>query len=146
MRQDEPVVQLEDQKLEDVQAGWPAGETRIRISDFMNRPHQKWDIVAVPEAGGYLGGPWFKISISGTSRVLAATADREVVAAPEFTGAPEQLWRIDQLTDGTYRIMPKCIPGCDEPLVLYSVADSTPTLAKFDFNNDNSKWSLKTVR
>ena len=146
MRQDEPVVQLEDQKLEDVQAGWPAGETRIRISDFMNRPHQKWDIVAVPEAGGYLGGPWFKISISGTSRVLAATVDREVVAAPEFTGAPEQLWRIDQLTDGTYRIMPKCIPGCDEPLVLYSVADSTPTLAKFDFNNDNSKWSLKTVR
>lgn len=43
------------------------------------------------------------ISISSTS----ATGDKRVLAQPTFTGAPEQLWRIDQLTDGTYRIMPK---------------------------------------
>jgi len=30
---------------------------------------------------------------------------------PVFTGGPEQLWRIDQLTDGTYRLMPKGVPG-----------------------------------
>ena len=28
-------------------------------------------------------------------------------SSPSFTGGPEQLWRIDQLTDGTYRLMPK---------------------------------------
>ena len=35
--------------------------------------------------------------------------DGELVALPAFTGAPEQLWRIDQLTDGTWRIMPKSV-------------------------------------
>ncbi|MCR5714637.1 MAG: family 43 glycosylhydrolase [Bacteroidales bacterium] len=138
-------VALEDQKLEDVQGGWPEGDVNIRISDFMNRPHQLWDIEAVPEAGGYLGGPYFKIVIRGTERALTATAEKEVKAAA-FTGAPEQLWRIDQLTDGTYRIMPKEVPGTDEELVLISIADSTPTLGKFDFGSDNSKWQFKTIR
>lgn len=146
MRQDEPNVLIEDQKLSDVEGGWPDGQTGVRICDFMARPHQMWDITAVPEAGGYLGGPWFKITIHGTTRALTATADREVVAAPAFTGADEQLWRIDQLTDGTYRIMPKAVPGTDEKLALISIADSTPTLGKFDFNSDNSKWNFKTVR
>jgi arabinan endo-1,5-alpha-L-arabinosidase len=74
---------------------------------------------------------------------LAATADAEVIAVPSFTGAPEQLWRIDQLTDGTYRIMPKVVPNSKEQLVLASSGDSTPTLAKFDMNSDNSKWNFK---
>ncbi|MBO7567636.1 MAG: glycoside hydrolase, partial [Bacteroidales bacterium] len=63
---------------------------------------------------------------------------------PEYTGADEQLWRIDQCIDGTYRIMPKSAPGHNgENFVLYSIGDSTPTLAKFDFNNDNSKWNFR---
>ena len=81
--------------------------------------------------------------IEGTNRALAAAEGAELVTVPEFTGADEQLWQIDQLTDGTYRLMPKAIPGCSERLCLYSVADSTPTLAKFDFENDNCKWDLK---
>ena len=109
----------------------------------MARPHQQWTIQAVPSAGGYLGGPYYKILIQGTNRALAAAEGGEVTTVPAFTGADEQLWRIEQLTDGTYRIMPKAIPGCDEQLCLYSVGDSTPTLAKFDFNNDNAKWDLK---
>ncbi len=145
-RNDEPAVSIEDQKLSDVIGLWPEGDINIRICDYMNRPHQRWNITAVPEAGGYLGGPWFKITIDGTNRALAATSDREVVSVPEFTGAPEQLWRIDQLTDGTYRIMPKEVPGTDDQLVLVSIADSTPTLAKFDFNNDNCKWSFKPIK
>ena len=108
----------------------------------MFRPHQKWTITAVPEAGGYLGGQYYKIEIEGTHRALAATADAEVVAVPEFTGAPEQLWRIEQLTDGTYRIMPKVVPGTDEQLALVATADSTPTLGHFDMDSDNSKWSF----
>ena len=62
---------------------------------------------------------------------------------PEYTGGDEQLWKIEMLTDGTYRIMPKAVPGTDEQLALISIADSTPTLGKFDFNSDNSKWNLR---
>ena len=99
----------------------------------------------MPEAGGYLGGPWYKIVIQGTNRALAAVEGHELTTVPEFTGADEQLWRIEQLIDGTWRIVPKAIPGCHHPekFCLYSVADSTPTLAKFDFNNDNAKWDIK---
>lgn len=140
---DEPVESLETQKLEDVQATWPSGEVAVRIGDWMNRPHQRWTITAVPDAGGYLGGPYFKIAIEGTGRVLAATTGAEVIALPEFTGAPEQLWRIEQLTDGTYRMMPKSIPGCNEPYVLVSIVDSTPTLARYDFASDNCKWVFR---
>ena len=141
--QEQPVTPLEGQKLEEVAPDWPEGNIPVRANDYMARPHQKWTIEAVPDAGGYLGGPWFKIVIEGTDRALAAAEGAELVTVPAFTGADEQLWRIDQLTDGTFRIMPKAVPGCSEPLCLYSVADSTPTLAKFDFNNDNCKWDLK---
>ncbi|MDD3387671.1 MAG: RICIN domain-containing protein, partial [Prevotella sp.] len=95
-----------------------------------------------PNAGGYLGGPYYKIVIAGTNRALTATANKELTTIPEFTGVPEQLWRIDQLTDGTFRIMPKAVPGTTEPMVIYSIGDSTPTLAPFDANSDNSKWNF----
>lgn len=140
---DEPIKRVSSQKLEDVIHTWPAGNVGVRIGDYMVRPHQRWSITAVHEAGGYLGGRYFKITIAGTERALAATADAEVVTVPNFTGAPEQLWRIDQLTDGTYRIMPKMIPNSDEQLVLVSSGDSTPTLAKFDMQSDNSKWNFR---
>ena len=138
----EPVEPIKSQTLEEVIGTWHEGDIDVRIGDYMFRPHQRWTITAVPEAGGYLGGPYYKIVIEGTNRALAATADAEVIAVPEFTGAPEQLWRIEQLTDGTYRIMPKQVPGTDEELVLVSVADSTPSLGKFDMNSDNSKWTF----
>ena len=112
----------------------------------MYRPHQRWTITSVDSAGGYLSNPYFKITIEGTERALAATADKEVTTVPAYTGADEQLWRIEQLTDGTYRIMPKAIPGqqgINKEFCLYSAGDSTPTLAKYDFNSDNSKWNFK---
>ena len=144
----ETVVKVENQKLEDVIGGWPEGNIDVRANDYMARPHQKWTIEAVPEAGGYLGGPYYKIVIEGTNRALAAAEGHELVTVPEFTGADEQLWKIEQLTDGTWRIAPKAIPGCGHPQkwCLYSVADSTPTLGKFDFNNDNAKWDIKIVK
>ena len=139
----EPITSIPSQQLSDVIDTWPKGDIGVRIGDYMFRPHQKWTITAVPDAGGYLGGPYYKIVIAGTDRALAATADAEVVTVPAFTCTPEQLWRIDQLTDGTYRIMPKVVPNSNEKLVLVSSGDSTPTLAKFDMNSDNSKWNFK---
>ena len=144
--QQKPVVPVANQKLEDVISTWPTGEIPVRTSDYMFRPHQRWTITAVPEAGGYLSNPYFKITIAGTNRALAATASKDVTTVPEFTGADEQLWRIEQLTDGTFRIMPTVIPGMEginKMFCLYSIADSTPTLAEYDFQSDNSKWDFR---
>ena len=138
----EPIVPVANQKLEDVSATWPAGNIHVRCADYMFRPHQLWDIT--PTEQGVLGSPYFKVVISGTDRALTATADLELTTSA-FTGADEQLWRIEQLTDGTFRIMPKRIPGQEQQnttYCVYSAADSTPTLAKYDFQSDNSKWNL----
>lgn len=141
---DEPVKPIPSQELADVIMNWPTGNIGVTIGDYMFRPHQKWAITAVPGVGGHFGAPYYKITIAGTGRALAATADAEVITVPEFTGGPEQLWMIDQLTDGTYRIMPKVVPNSKEQLALVSFADSSPTLAKFDMNSDNCKWDLRT--
>ena len=81
------------------------------MAPYMLQAQQKWAITPVANAGGYPGAPYFKITIAGTDRALAATADTELVVLPAFTGAPEQLWRLDQLADGTYRIMPRAVPN-----------------------------------
>ena len=87
--------------------------------------------------------PYFKITIAGTDRALAATADGELVTVPAFTGAPEQLWRIDQLIDGTYRIMPKAVPNSAEPVALTAIGASSPALVEFDAKSDKAKWSFR---
>ena len=141
-----PVTPIPNQTLAEVVGTWPSGNINVRIGDYMFRPHQRWTITPVPEAGGYLSNPYFKIVIEGTDRTLAATKDLELTTVPSFTGASEQLWRIEQLTDGTFRIMPKQIPGqegTNTRYVLYSAGDSTPTLAEYDFGSDNSKWNFR---
>ncbi|MBN2320527.1 MAG: RICIN domain-containing protein [Acidobacteria bacterium] len=65
------------------------------------------------------------------------------MAVPAFTGGPEQLWRIDQLTDGTYRIMPKSMPNSNEPMALTAAGRSTPTLSRFDPRSDKARWTFR---
>ena len=139
----DPTFAIENQKLVDVIADWPKGEIGVRANDYMFRPHQRWTITPVEDAGGYLGFPYYKIEIEGTHRALAATEAEELVTVPAVTGADEQLWRIEQLIDGSYRIMPKSVPGHDEPLALICTGDSTVALGKYDFNSDNSKWNFR---
>jgi arabinan endo-1,5-alpha-L-arabinosidase len=107
----------------------------------MLQAHQKWIITPAPNAGGYPGAPYYRIGIVDTERALTATAGGEV-AASVFTGAPAQLWRIDQLTDGSYRISPKQVPGSTEPLTLSAVGSSKPTLSTFDPASDRQRWLL----
>lgn len=138
-----PIKPVPQQELADVSKTWPTQNIAVRIGDYVNRPSQKWTVTAAPDSSGYLGAPYYKIVIAGTERTLSVTANAEVTTVPAFTGAPEQLWKIDQLTDGTYRIMPKLMPGSKDQLALVSSGDSTPALAKFDVNSDNSKWNFK---
>jgi arabinan endo-1,5-alpha-L-arabinosidase len=138
-----PVKPIPNQMLEQDSAKWPTDNIPVDINDFMVRPHQLWTITPVRNAGGYPGDPYVKITIAGTDRALTATADGELEAVPSFTGAPEQLWRIDELIDGTYRIMPKAMPNSGGPLALTAIGASTPALIKFDPKSDRAKWSFR---
>jgi arabinan endo-1,5-alpha-L-arabinosidase len=135
---------IPSQDVAAVSANWPAGSIDARMGVYLNQAQQKWTITPVPNAGGYLGSPYFKITIGGTERALAAAADAELAVVPAFTGAPEQLWRLDQLADGSWRIMPKAIPNSKEPMALSAVGASFATLAKFDPASDKQRWLLKT--
>ena len=133
------------QDVAQVSQNWPTGNIDIRLSNYMIQAQQKWTIAPVANAGGYPGSPYFKITIAGTDRALAATDDAELVAVPAFTGAPEQLWRIEQLTDGTYRIMPKAVPNSREPLALSAVGSSFATLARVRLQERQAALELENA-
>ncbi len=132
------------QDVAEVSKNWPAGRIDVRMANYLCQAQQKWTIAAVPNAGGYPGSPYFKITIAGTDRALAATEDAELIVMPAFTGGPGQLWRMDQLADGSWRVMPKSIPNSKEALVLSAVGSSFTTLAKFDPKNEKQRWLFKT--
>jgi arabinan endo-1,5-alpha-L-arabinosidase len=136
----QPGPPIADQSPAQAAERWPA-TTDLRLAPAMLQAQQKWVIVPVANAGGYPGAPYYRITIAETERSLSATSGGELTAT-SFTGAPEQLWRIDQLTDGTYRICPKSIPGTTDMLALSAVGSSKPTLAKFDPASDRQRWLL----
>ena len=138
-----PATPIPSQDAAQVSANWPTDAIDVRMSPYMLQAQQKWTVAPVANAGGYPGSAYFKITIAGTDRTLTATADRELTVLPAFTGAPEQLWRIDQLTDATYRLIPKATPGVQAPLALSAVGSSMPTLTTFDPNTDRQRWILK---
>ena len=139
-----PLEPIPSQDAVQVGATWPSGPVEVRLSPYMVQAQQKWAITPVANAGGYPGSPYFKITIAGTERALTATPSAELVVLPHFSGAAEQLWRIDQLTDGTFRLMPKAIPNSGESLALSAVGSSKPTLDPFRADSDRQRWLLKT--
>ena len=127
------------QDVAEVSAKWPTGNIDARLTVYLCQAQQKWTIAPAHNAGGYPGAPYFKITIAGTNRALAATEDGELVVLPAFTGAPDQLWRIEQLPDGAWRIMSKA-----KPLALSAVGSSSATLSKFDSKSEKHRWLIKT--
>ena len=113
------------------------------MANYLVQAQQKWTVTTVTNAGGYPGSPYFKITVAGTDRALAATADGELVSLPAFTGEPEQLWRLDQLTDGTWRVMPKSAPNSKEQVAISAIGSSSATLAKFNPDSDRQRWLFK---
>ena len=132
------------QDVAQVSTKWPTGNIDPRLANYLSQAQQKWTITPVANAGGYPGSPYFKITVAGTDRALAATAEAELTVLPAFTGGPEQLWRIDQLADGSWRIMPKSIPNSTQAMVLSAPGSSFATLSKFDPNSEKQRWLLKT--
>jgi arabinan endo-1,5-alpha-L-arabinosidase len=139
-----PATPIPNQDVAQVSQNWPNGDIDVRLGNYMVQAQQKWTITPVAVAGGYPGSPYFKITVAGTDRALAATEDGELVAVPTFSGEPEQLWRIDQLTDGTYRIMPKQGGKVKEPLALSAIGASSVNLARFKPESQKMRWLLKS--
>jgi len=135
---------IPSQDVAQVSTNWPAGNLEPRMANYLDQAQQKWTLTAVTNAGGYPGSPYFKITIAGTDRTLAATADNELMVLDAFTGGPEQLWRIDQLTDGTYRVMPKSAVNSKEPVALSAIGSSFATLDKFDPSSLRHRWLIKS--
>ncbi len=135
---------IPDQNVADVSKNWPSDKVPVRMANYMCQAQQKWTLTPVSEAGGYMGSPYFKIAIAGTDRTLAVEQDGELVVLPAFTGGDEQLWCLDQLTDGTWRIMPSLVSGTDEVLALSAIGSSFATLGQFDPAGDKQRWLLKT--
>jgi len=131
------------QDIAQVSTNWPAGNIDLRMANYLCQAQQQWAIAAVTNAGGYFGSPYFKITVAGTDHALAATPDGELASLPAFTGAPEQLWRIDQLTDGSWRITPKSAVGGKEPLALSAIGASFATLSQFDAKSNKQRWLIK---
>ena len=135
---------IPDQEVALISTNWPVGEIGVRMANYLCQAQQKWRISAVTNAGGYLGSPYFSIHVADTARALAATAEGELTVVPAFTGAPEQLWRIDQLTDGTWCLQPKSTPGKAKPFALSAIGASFATLSTFDPDSRKHRWILKT--
>jgi len=139
-----PPSPIPAQDAAQVAANWPTGPLDARMAPYLLQAQQKWSLTPVANAGGYPGSPYLRISVAGTERSLAATADGELAVDSTFSGAPEQLWRIDQLADGSYRLMPKAVPGRSTPMALSAIGGSSPTLERIDANTDRQRWLLRT--
>jgi arabinan endo-1,5-alpha-L-arabinosidase len=137
-------VPIPPQDAGQVSSRWPEGNIAPRLATYLLQAQQKWAITAVAGSGGYPGSPYFKITVAGTDRALAATEDGELTVLAAFTGGPEQLWRIEQLPDGAWRITPKAVPNSKETPALSAVGGSFATLAKFDSSSDRQRWLIKT--
>jgi arabinan endo-1,5-alpha-L-arabinosidase len=53
------------QDVKQVSATWPTGNLDARMANYLCQAQQKWAIAPVPNAGGYPGSPYFKITICG---------------------------------------------------------------------------------
>jgi arabinan endo-1,5-alpha-L-arabinosidase len=137
------VKPIPNQSIAETQGTWPTGDVEVDLGDYMMRPHQQWTVTPAPDAGGAFGAPYYRIKVAGTDRALELGPEGSVQAAPESSASQNQLWRIDQLTDGTYRIMPKSSSNAEEPLALVAIGRSTPALAKFDPAGDAGRWSFQ---
>lgn len=135
------VIPLQD--VTQVSTNWPTGNIAVRMANYMCQAQQKWNFTALTNAGGSFGSPYFKITIAGTDRALAATEDDELVTLPAFTGGPEQLWRLDQLTDGTWRVVSARGSTTKALLALSALGSSFATLARVEPESDKQRWQFK---
>ena len=86
-------------------------------------------------------------ALVGLAELVAQAVDVQVVDAGDGDGAimprDERARFVFAQTDGSYRLMPKSVPGAKTPLALSAVGSGFATLAKFDPDSDRQHWQLK---
>lgn len=100
----EGTYQIRSQRLGTVlqgRAGATNGPT-VQTTRYLIRAPQKWEVSPA-------GGGCYQIALVESNQALGAAVTESTggVDLTPFTGAENQLWKIDQLADGTYRIASK---------------------------------------
>lgn len=79
-------------------SGGSTNSGAAQTARYLSREHQKWNIA--PAGNGFY-------KIIGTANGLALQASGSTVETQPFIGAESQLWKLDQLSDGSRRISSK---------------------------------------
>lgn len=122
---------ISDQDVVQVSSNWPAGEVSLRMANYLCQAQQKWSVTAVTDAGGYLGSPFFKITVANTDRALTATEEGELAGDARVHGRARTTVA-SRSADRRSRLQPKATPGRREPLALSAIGASFATLSKVD--------------
>lgn len=102
--------------------------TPVRLADYLVHNAQKWAIS--PTGDGY-----YKILSQQGDLALTAASDGSLQAAL-FTSAATQLWKLDELTNGTYRILSKS----SGHVLSLSGKSPAPSLVLRPFTDHNTQW------
>ena len=122
-------------------SGALADPTPAELGKYLAQGQQKWTVAAA-------GGGYYKITSAVTKKVLEIPAvkpgEKAALSAPQRmaadTGADNQLWKIDQLTDGRYRVESKV-----NKLALSVVTDgpqANTAVAKEYKADDTQRWAI----
>lgn len=103
----------------------------VETARYLARDHQKWEITPA-------GGGLYKITNIRNAAALTAAGSAVIVAV--FAGGDNQLWKLDQLTDASYRIASQ-----SAHLALTAMYDGKPgngvTLKSFT-GDDAQHWEV----
>jgi arabinan endo-1,5-alpha-L-arabinosidase len=108
-------------------------QTSAQTGRYLSRDHQKWNIT--PAGGGF-----YKTLSAQSGNAL--TANGAAANLAPFTGADNQLWKIDQLTDGTYRVAGKADRSALSAVVR-KTKGNTVALEPFT-GGDTQRWQIIT--
>lgn len=105
----------------------------VQTGRYLSRDHQKWNI-------GPAGNGYYKIINAQSGNALTATG--ETVNVTAFTGDDSQLYKLDQLTDGTYRITAKS--GKLALTNLFKEKPASQVALKTFSGDDTQRWVITT--
>jgi len=135
------VVSQQTGTIMETPAGAVADATPARLGKYLSQDQQKWTVAAV-------GGGYYKIVGSATAKALESpatkTGDGPATDSPvriaAYTGADTQLWRIDQLPDGSYRIESK---AARQALSIVTSGPQANAIVVRDYKGDDTqRWVI----
>ncbi len=132
-----------DQDVNQVSANWPSGNLDARMSNYLCQAQQKWTLKAVPNGGGYPALPTSGSRWQERNALWPPRKRANWLSCRRSAAVRSRLWRLDQLADGSWRIMPKAVPNAKTPMALSAIGASSATLSKYDPAGNKHRWLLK---